>query len=204
MAKLSKKSIKISSCESSLTISWPGRYIFLTCVAKYQEELVWLSRPDTILIKMVSWIIHLYIYLLYCNHIWGSTYKTNLNYFVILQNKALHIISHMKPRCSTEPLYKELYVMKFDNINTYLIGNFMYCHSKEKYPELFYSFFIKNRDIHVHDTRSAQHFHIPCVITDLGKTGIRYRGAVIWNLIVRDGTNTDVSEAVLKKMLEKG
>ena len=68
----------------------------------------------------------------------------------------------------------------------------MYCHSKEKYPELFYSFFIKNQDIHVHDTRSAQHFHIPCVITNLGKT------AVIWNIILRDGTNTDVSEAVLK------
>ena len=58
--------------------------------------------------------------------------------------------------------------MKFDNINTYLIGNFMYCHCTEKYPELFYSFFIKNQDIHVHDTRSAQHFHIPCVITYIG------------------------------------
>ena len=116
---------------------------------------------------------------------------------------ALRIISYMKPRSSAEPLYKELNVMKFDNINTYLIGNFMFRHSKEKVPELFYSFFIKNKDIHVHDTRSVQHFHIPCVITDLGKTGVRYRGAVIWNLILRDGTNTDVSEAVFKKCLKR-
>ena len=43
--------------------------------------------------------------------------------------------------------------------------------------------------------RSAQHDHIPCVITDLGKTGIRYRGAVIWNVILRDGIKTG---AVLK------
>ena len=144
-----------------------------------------------------------YPYLLYCNHIWGSTYKTNLKRLVILQNKALRIISYMKRRSSTEPLYKELNVMKFGDINTYLIGNFMYRHSKEKVPELFYSFFIKNQDIHVHDTRSAQYFHIPCVITDLGKTGIRYREAVIWNLILRDGTNTDVSEAVFKKCLKR-
>ena len=140
---------------------------------------------------------------MYCNHIWGSTYKTNLKRLAILQNKALRIISYMKPRSSAGPLYKELNVMKFDNINTYLIGNFMYRHSKERVPELFYSFFIKNQDIHVHYTRSAQHFHIPCVITDLDKTGIRHRGAIIWNLILRNGTNTDVSEAVLKKMLEK-
>ena len=47
-------------------------------------------------------------------------------------------------------------------------------------------------------TRSAQNFHIPCVITDLGKTGIRYRGAVIWNIILRDGIKTG---AVLKKCM---
>ena len=143
-----------------------------------------------------------YPYLMHCNHIWGSTYKTNLKRLAILQNKALRIISYMKPRSSAEPLYKELNVMKFDNINTYLIGNFMYRYSKEKVPELFYSFFIKNQDIHVHDTRSAQHFHDPCVKTDLGKTGIRYR-AVIWNLILQDGTNIDVSEAVFKKCLKR-
>ena len=60
--------------------------------------------------------VYIYIYLLHCNHICGSTFKTNLNYLVVLQNKALHVISHMKPRCSTEPLYKELDVTKFDNI----------------------------------------------------------------------------------------
>ena len=73
-----------------------------------------------------------YPYLMYCNHIWGSIHKTNLKRLAILQNKALRIISYMKPRSCTEPLYKELNVMKFDNINTYLIGNFIYRHSKKK------------------------------------------------------------------------
>ena len=33
--------------------------------------------------------------------------------------------------------------------------------------------------------------------------GIRYRGAVVWNLILQDGTNTDVPEAVFKKCLKR-
>ena len=47
------------------------------------------------------------------------------------------------------------------------------------------------------------HFHIPIVKTDLGKTSIRYRGAVIWNILIKDGINVDVSEAVFKKFLRK-
>ena len=103
----------------------------------------------------------------------------------------------------TGPLYKALNIMKFEDINTYLIGNFMYRHSQCKVPELFHTFFVKNKDIHDHVTRSAQHFHIPCVKSDLGKTGIRYRGAIVWNLILQDGTNPDVSEAVFKKCLKR-
>ena len=42
-----------------------------------------------------------------------------------------------------------------------------------------------------------------CVKTDLGDIGIRYRRAVIWNLILQDGTNTDVSGAVFKERFKE-
>ena len=152
---------------------------------------------------MALYYSFVYPYLMYCNHIRGFTYKTNLRRLVILQNKVVRIISHVKPRNSAGPLYKALNIMKFEDINAYLIGNFMYRHSQCKVPELFHTFFVKNKDSHDHVTRSAQHFHIPCVKSDLGKTGTRYRGAVVWNLILQDGTNTDVSEAVFKKCLKR-
>ena len=41
------------------------------------------------------------------------------------------------------------------------------------------------------------------VKSELGKTGVRYRGATIWNAILKDGINPDVSEAVFKKFLKK-
>ena len=38
--------------------------------------------------------------------------------------------------------------------------------------------------------------------SDLGKTGIRYRGVIVWNEILKDGVDPDVSEAVFKKVLK--
>ena len=45
---------------------------------------------------MALYYSFVYPYLMYCNHIWGSTYKTNLRRLVILQNKVVRLISHVK------------------------------------------------------------------------------------------------------------
>ena len=45
----------------------------------------------------------------------------------------------------------------------------------------------------------AGHFHIPPVELDLSKSGIKYKGAIIWNNILQEDVNLDVSEAVFKK-----
>ena len=97
MEMIFKKSIKLSSSESSLRISRPGRNIFLTYMAKYQEELVFLSRPDTISTKMVSWhcTTHLYIHILYITITSGVLHITSiLNvylFFKIRHCALLHI-----------------------------------------------------------------------------------------------------------------
>ena len=36
---------------------------------------------------------------------------------------------------------------------------------------------------------------------DLSKTGIKYRGAIVWNFISHTGINLEVSEAVFKKSI---
>ena len=50
--------------------------------------------------------------------------------------------------------------------------------------------------------RIADHFHIPNMKTNLGKTGIKYRDAVILNILVTNGINAAVSEAVFKDILK--
>ena len=87
---------------------------------------------------MCLYFSFVYPYFTYCNHIWGSTYKSNL----VLQNKVLRIILHAKPRNSAEPFDKELNIMKFENINKYLIGYFMYHYKCGKVPRIFSHFSI--------------------------------------------------------------
>ena len=114
----------------------------------------------------------------------------------------MRIICHVKLRESADPLYTRLGIMKFADINPFLIGRFMHRCCNGKVPEIFVSYFQQNCDVHHYDTRTAQHYHIPQVKSDLAKTGIRYRGAVVWNAILSDNTNTNVSEATFKKVLK--
>ena len=57
--------------------------------------------------------------------------------------------------------------------------------------------FRRNNKYHSYSTRSAHHLHIPTVKLDLSKTGIKYRGEIVWNFITESGIHLDVSEAVL-------
>ena len=143
----------------------------------------------------------IYPYLTYCNHIWGSTYKTSLKRLTMLQIKAVRIIAHACWRESCDPIYKKLNIMKLDHINTYLIGRFMFSMYVGKVPEYLTTLFKKNSEFHSYNTRIADLYHIPCVKVDLSKTGIKYRGATVWNLIAQEEINLEVSEAVFKENL---
>ena len=49
----------------------------------------------------------IYLYLIYCNPIWGNTYKTTLSKLQILQNKGLRITTGSPPRTNNETLYRQ-------------------------------------------------------------------------------------------------
>ena len=46
-----------------------------------------------------------YPYLHYCIHVWGKAYNTHLNDLVVLQNKAMRIISGVPPRTNMDRFY---------------------------------------------------------------------------------------------------
>ena len=96
----------------------------------------------------------------------------------------------------------ELGIFRLTDINKYLIGRFMFRYCNNQVPALFHSFFAYNHEIHSYDTRSGPHFHIPQKKTNFGKTGIRYRGAIIRNNILSKGIYPDTSECVFVKFLK--
>ena len=129
----------------------------------------------------------------YCNHIWGCTAASNINKISVLQMKVIRIICRTKARDSCEPMYSALGIMRFSDVDVYLISKFMFHVCKGDVPEIFRAYFIFNSEIHNHLTRQCDYLHVPIVKSNLGKSNIRYRGVFIWNHIISKGIDLDIS-----------
>ena len=125
----------------------------------------------------------LYPYLCYCNHVWGSTYVSNLQKLIVLQKKIIRMISGSGFRDHTDPLFKNLSLIKFVDLNKYMIGRFMFRYHVNDIPHIFEGYFSKISDIHDYGTRSNEGLYAKHV--------------------KNNGINTDVSEAIFTKSLKK-
>ena len=56
----------------------------------------------------------LYPYLQYCVSVWGSTYPSNLNRIFMLQKRAVRIIAKESFDAHTDPIFKNLKILKFN------------------------------------------------------------------------------------------
>ena len=68
--------------------------------------------------------------------------------------------------------------------------------------DVFQCLFTTNKNIHSHETRQADHFNIPMYHKNIGKTSIRYRGAVIWNNVLKSGMQLSCSKMMFKQRLK--
>ena len=68
----------------------------------------------------------MYPYMIYCNQVWGSACKTNIEPLQVLQKRAVRIILGVHPRSPSEPLFTTLKFLNCKNIFKYLIGRLMY------------------------------------------------------------------------------
>ena len=81
-------------------------------------------------------------YLYYCNLVWGSTYKSNLKKFTILQKWAIRIVRRSGCDAHTDPIFKELRFLKMKGIHLLQLGQFMYSFSTGNLLTKFDSFFL--------------------------------------------------------------
>ena len=66
----------------------------------------------------------IYPYFYYCNIVWASTYKTNLHRLVILQKRIIKIINKSHFNAHTNPIFKDLGILKFNDIHFLQLGQF--------------------------------------------------------------------------------
>ena len=115
----------------------------------------------------------LYPYLNYCTPVWANTLDTYLKPIVVLQNKAVRLISGAKRRtiiwnereilipAHTDPLYKKLNILKLSQIYIYSVQQFVFKYHHGMLPNIFNNFYSTNNSFHLHNTRSGNMFRLP-------------------------------------------
>ena len=119
-------------------------------------------------------------YLTYCNQVWGSTYKYNIDTLTKFQKKAVKIICSVKPFSHTDGLYKELGLLKVTDIYHFLVGQFMFRYHHKMLPKLFDEYFTKRSKVYGYITRQSELFRLPDYKKDLGRRCISFAGVKMW------------------------
>ena len=121
-----------------------------------------------------------YPYIHYCNVIWANNYPTRLSRIVILQKRAVRAIAKIKYRESTENVFKELNILKVQELNKLEISLLMFKFYNNQLPKNLSDIFSANYQI---GTRHADDCHLPRKSTTLGQYSLAFQGPKIWNCI---------------------
>ena len=85
----------------------------------------------------------------------GKAYNINLNYLIVLQNKAMRITIGLPSRTNMDKFYIEKNILTVKHIFNCNIGLFMFKYVNNMTPDVFDDFFKTVSDIHQHNTRNA-------------------------------------------------
>ena len=134
--------------------------IFIDCHLNWKEHVHELSKKNSernwhfvsqaILVQVYYSII--YCFLVYGVLIWGNTYKTNIQPLVILQKKAVRIITFSDFKAHSSPLFKNLSLLKLPDIIKLYTASFVHQYNKGTLPENFNNSFTSVRSKHQYST----------------------------------------------------
>ena len=102
-----------------------------------------------------------YPYLYYCACVWGLTYHSNLKRLVTLQKRAVKMISRSSFDAHTDPIFKSLKLLKFENIVSLQVAKIMYLYKNDQLPESFKNMYLTGEEIHNYNTRNKKYFSSP-------------------------------------------
>ena len=125
------------------------------------------SIPQQILNLMYNSLILPHIY--FCITAWGF----KCNRIFTLQKKALRIITKSKFNSHTEPLFRELSMLKVEHIFQMQCLKLYYNVINERTPDFFSNMFKLKSRMHTHETRQKNYIHIAGTRTTSAKQCIR-------------------------------
>ena len=163
-------------------ITWKSHISYIS--SKISKSIGIILRSSFYLFKSSLKTLYyglVYPYLQYCNIVWASTYQSNLNRIVILQKRIVRIISKVKFDSHTNPLYKELNILKFHDICKLQMGQFLFSWKNNSLPNYFNDMFTLNAQLPGLKRRNVENFRIPYCRTKLRKFSLRFQGPKRFN-----------------------
>ena len=171
------------------------------------------SYLDPKLLRNIYYSI-VYSHLSYGVEAWGSASPTDLEKILILQKKAVRILTGNKyfqiygeeptPLPRSEPLFKTLEILKFEDIFKISIAKFIYSTLDRENPAVFWEWFTYSHLIHNHATSSSTHvirsnyFDVGTVentrflftkrshLLNYGGKMIQVYGPILWNSLPKE------------------
>ena len=129
---------------------------------------------------------------------YGSASKYLLNKLLVKQKWALKVITRSDFLAPSTPLFYRLKFLKLDDIHKLKIATEI---RRLMLTDQLGKFNIQtNQSIHQHTTRSATkgNFAIPMANSNIGKSTLRFKGALIWNSIPDELRNLSINQFKFK------
>ena len=158
------------------------------------------------LLKSIYYAL-VYSHLVYGIHVWGSASATDLEKLLTLQKRAVRVMTGNSyyreygdpgPLVSADPLFKQLDILKINDIFKLNVGNFIFSSLSHLNNPIFWKWFVINTDIHNQATRvntvitqkdyfdvgtvsKTQYLHVPLYKKNYGAKKLQVIGPICWN-----------------------
>ena len=133
----------------------------------------------------------IYPYLCCCHHVLGNAVMSYFNKLYKMQKKIVRIIAGFRPRTHSMHLIKKCEILNIVEINKYPIVRFMYHLHNKCMVAMFITILSLNKDVHGHNTNVIIIIYHRCIKS---KSYLPYRGAILRDIILNCGINTNEME----------
>ena len=136
-------------------------------------------------------------HLLYCSVIWSSAFSTNLNCLRIIQKKLVRFIMKRRRNEHTNPLFKQLQILKLDDLFNLNTLKFVYksvnnlIHSPITYVA---------REIGAYNLRNPPAMIVPACRSTQSTLFVHARGATLWNELAVEIRNSQSLQSFNRKL----
>ena len=156
--------------------------------------------------KLRKTLYYAYIYyrIQYGIEVYGNATKTIINQLYVTQNKLLKVLFNKHYRYHTNNLYRELKLLKSEDIFNSLLLQFVHRTVRNNCPEPFKDYFKTRETVHGFDTRNKNDLVKNSFKTNYGKRTVHYKGATLWNQLkskIRETSYSVFKKNIMQKLM---